>query len=473
MNHISAAKAALSGVGDRPPGAIAMTVDSVYTAPDSEEHTMAIDELRPSGLTATFEPVDWSPAELPERPRPGHRLADGSVRRRGEVYPLYHQLRRVAPVHKCRPDVLHGSWIVTRFADTDALMKSPDAVNDSRVADQAFNHGDGTFYGVMKNAMLFTDTASHKRMRSMVVRAFTPRAIARWRSIAERVANELCDAVERDGGMELVEQFNYELPFNVIAHILGVPESEFPRVKQLAWDFARAGEKVVAPDVAQRGDDAARGFIELFEDLAEQRRRRPTDDLISSLVQVENDGDRLSRTELVANCILLMQAGHETTQDLLGNAMVALFRNPQQLALLRDDPELMKQAVEEFLRYDGSVQINHRLLLRDMTFGTAGSDDATTVPAGDMVYVFLGAANRDPAQFQDPDRLDITRPPQHHLAFAFGAYYCVGAALARTEIEIGLRTLLARFPEIRPASETFEWRDTLQLRGPRRVDVQW
>jgi cytochrome P450 len=428
---------------------------------------MAIDQLRPSALTATFEPVDWSPAGLPDDPDELiDRLMDPV--RRGEVYPLYHQLRRIAPVHQCRPEVLHGSWIVTTFAGTDALMKSSEAVNDSRVADQAFNHGDGTFYGVMKSAMLFTDTASHKRMRSMVVRAFTPRAIARWRSIAERVANELCDAVGPGGGMELVEQFNYELPFNVIAHILGVPESEFPRVKQLAWDFARAGEKVVTDEVAQRGDDAARGFIELFGELADQRRSQPTDDLISALVAVENDGDRLSRTELVANCILLMQAGHETTQDLLGNAMVALFRAPQQLALLRDDPGLMKQAVEEFLRYDGSVQINHRLLQHDMTFGSG-----ERVPAGDMVYVFLGAANRDPAEFSDPDRLDITREPRHHLAFAFGAYYCVGAALARTEIEIGIRTLLTRFPDIRPARPTFEWRDTLQLRGPRRLDVQW
>jgi cytochrome P450 len=430
---------------------------------------VAIEQMRPNGLTATFEPVDWSPRDLPEDP---DQLIDHLMdpRRRGEVYPLYHQLRRVAPVHKCRPEVLHGSWIVTRFADTDALMKSPEAVNDSRVADQAFNHGDGTFYGVMKSAMLFTDTASHRRMRSMVVRAFTPRAISRWRFIAERVAKQLCDAVDNAGGMELVEQFNYELPFNVIAHILGVPESEFPTVKQVAWDFARAGEKVVTEDVAKRGDDAARGFIELFGELADQRRSRPTDDLISALVQVENEGERLSRTELVANCILLMQAGHETTQDLLGNAMVALFRNPKQLALLRDDPDLMKQAVEEFLRYDGSVQINHRLLQRDMTFGAR---DPVTVPAGDMVYVFLGAANRDPEQFHEPDRLDVTRAPQHHLAFAFGAYYCVGAALARTEIEIGIRTLLARFPDIRPARPTFEWRDTLQLRGPRRLDVQW
>jgi cytochrome P450 len=427
---------------------------------------VSTDDLRTTGLVASYERVDWSPGGLPEDPDEivAHLM---DPQRRGEVYPLYHQLRRVAPVHQSRPEVLHGSWIVTRFADTDALMKSTDAVNDPRVVDQAFNHGDGTFYKVMGNAMLFLDSPSHQRVRSLVVRAFTPRSIARWKPIAERVAADLCDAVVRDGGMDLVEQFNYELPFNVIAHILGVPSTDFPEVKRLAWDFARAGEKVVTPDVAQRGDAAARGFIELFEDLAEQRRRRPTDDLITSLVQVEEDGDRLSRTELVANCILLMQAGHETTQDLLGNAMVALFRDPAQLARLRDHPELMSPAVEEFLRYDSSVQINHRLLLRDMTLGDV------TVPAGDMVYLFLGAANRDPAQFEDPDRLDITRPPQHHVAFAFGAYYCVGASLARTEIEVGIRTLLDRFPGIRPARDTFEWRDTLQLRGPRRVEVEW
>lgn len=204
-----------------------------------------------------------------------------------------------------------------------------------------------------------------------------------------------------------------------------------------------------------------------FEDLAEQRRTRPGEDLISALVQVEERGDRLSHTELVANCILLMQAGHETTQDLLGNAMVALFRNPRQLVQLRDDPELTKAAVEEFLRFDGSVQINHRLLQRSMTLS------GVEVPEGEMVYAMLGAANRDPAQFEEPDRLDLTRQPGHHLAFGFGTYYCLGASLARTEAEVGIRTLLDRFPEIRPATDTFEWRDTLTLRGPRHIDVQW
>jgi hypothetical protein len=418
------------------------------------------------GTTATFDPVDWAPGGLPTDP---NEIVDWLMApdRRGEVYPLYHQLRRVAPVHRCQPGVLHGAWLLTRFDDTDALLKSANAVNDPRVVDEAFNNGDGAFYGVMKNAMLFMDAASHVRIRALVVRAFTPRAIARWRPIAERVANELCDAVEHDSGMELVQQFNYELPFNVIAHILGVPESDFPLMKQLAWDFARAGEKIVSPEIARRGDDAARGFIDYFGQLADTRRAHPTDDLISALVQVEEGGDRLSRTELVGNCILLMQAGHETTQDLMGNAMVGLFRHPEQLELLRDHPDLTKSAVEEFLRYDGSVQINHRLLLEDARMSDV------VIPAGDMVYTFLGAANRDPEEFADPDRLDITRSLKHHVAFAFGAYYCVGAALARTEASVGIRTLLDRFPGLRPATDTFEWRNTLQLRGPLRLEVTW
>jgi cytochrome P450 len=281
------------------------------------------------------------------------------------------------------------------------------------------------------------------------------------------VANELCDRIDDAGHAELVSQFNYELPFNVIAKIIGIPEDDFPRVKQLAWDFARAGEKTVTPELARRGDDAARGFELYFGELAESRRRAPGDDLLSSLLEAEADGERLTHTELIANCILLLQAGHETTQDLLGNAQVALFRHPDQLKLLRDHPELTKNAAEEFLRYDTSVQINHRVALDGMTAGEIDIDE------GEMIYVLLGAVLRDPGRYSDPDRLDVTRQPNHHLAFSFGAYYCLGAALARTEIAVGIQTLLERFPALRPATGNFEWRDTLQLRGPLRLEVAW
>ena len=319
----------------------------------------------------------------------------------------------------------------------------------------------------MRNVMIWQEPDAHQRVRNILKAAFTQKAIAQWRPIAERVTNDLCDRIEAEGHAELVEQYNYELPFYVIAHILGIPESDFPYIKQLAWDFARAGEKTVAPDVAERGDVAAREFEDYFGELSEKRRSVPEDDLVSSLVEAEADGERLSQTELVANCIVLLQAGHETTQDLLGNAQVALFRHPDQLALLRDHPEMTKNAVEEFLRYDGSVQINHRVNLDALDV------DGTHIPEREMLYVFLGAVNRDPERYEEPDRLDINRDLTHHLAFSFGAYYCIGAALARIETDVGIRTLLDRFPGLRPATDSFEWRSTLQLRGPQTLEVTW
>ena len=418
------------------------------------------------GIPASFEPVNWNPPGLPSDPDEIVRhLVDPLTR--GELYPLYHQLRRVAPLHKNRPDMFHGAITFSRFAHADMLFRNPRIVNDPRVVEEAFNHSNGPFAEVMRNVMIWQEPEPHRRVRNLIKQAFTPRAISRWRPIAEQVTGALCDRFEGEGHAELVDRYNYEIPFAVITRILGVPEDDVDRIKQLAWDFARAGEKTVTPDVAKRGDAAADAFVEYFGELAERRRREPADDLLTSLLAAEELGARLSHTELVANCILLLQAGHETTQDLIGNALVALFRHPDQLALLRDRPELMKNAVEEFLRYDGSVQINHRVAL------DATEVDGTHIQQGEMLYVFLGAANRDPARFTDPDRLDITRDLSHHLAFAFGAYYCIGAALARVEIEVALHALLTRFPGLRPLGETFEWRNTLQLRGPQRLDVTW
>jgi cytochrome P450 len=422
--------------------------------------------VKAPGIPASFEPVDWNPAGLPDDPAEVLAwIADGT--RRGELYPLYRRLRELAPVHESGPEPFHGAWVFSRFADSDVIYRDKRAVNDPKVVELAFNNGDGSFKGVMADVMVFQEPEPHQRVRNLVKSTFTPKAIARWRPIAERVAVELCDRLEPDGHAELVEQYNYELPFNIIAHILGIPEADFPRIKALAWDFARAGEKSVTPEVAARGDEAARGFVEYFGALADERRAHPGDDLLSSLVAAEADGDRLTHRELVANCILLLQAGHETTQDLLGNAQVALFRHPDQLALLRAEPGLTKNAVEEFLRYDGSVQINHRVTLEDMQ--VAGRD----IPEGSVLYVFIGALNRDPARYPEPDRLDVTRELTHHLAFSFGAYYCLGNQLARTEAAVGIRTLLDRFPGLRPATGTFEWRDTTTLRGPKQLEVVW
>ena len=416
------------------------------------------------GIPASLEPVDWAPAGLPDDPDEViAALLDPA--RRGEVYPLYRRLRELAPVHRNPPEVFGGAWTFTQYAETDVIFRSPRVVNNPKVIDQAFSHGDGSFTGVMRDVMLWNEPEPHQRVRNLVKSAFTPRDIERWRPIAQRVADELCDAIAEQGRADLVEDYNYEIPFNVIAEILGIPRDDFPRIKALSWDFARAGEKTVTDVVAAKGDVAARAFEEYFGALAEERAARPGDDLISALLAAEADGEKLTRRELVVNCVLLLQAGHETTQDLLGNAQVALFRHPDQLALLQADPGLTKNAVEEFLRYDASVQTNHRVILDGMTVGGA------EIPPDGLIYIFLGAVNRDPARYVDPDRLDITRDVTSHLAFSFGAYYCLGAALARTEAAVGIRTLLDRFPDLRPATGEFEWRNTLLLRGPQRLDV--
>jgi cytochrome P450 len=422
--------------------------------------------VKAPGIPATFVPVDWSTDGLPTDP---HEIMDWIVDpvRRGELYPLYAQLRRIAPLHQCRPELFHGAWIITRFSEADPMLKNPRVVNDPAVIDSAFTHCDGSWTDVMRNVLIWQHPEPHQRVRNLIKSAFTPRAMARWQPIANKVVDDLIDGFIGDGHAELVEQFNYEVPFNVIAHVLGIPEDDFPLIKALAWDFARAGEKFITPEVSARGDAAARGLVSYFGNLAEERRSHLGDDLLSSLLIAEDDGATLTHTELVANLILLLQAGHETTQDLLGNAQVALFRHPQELARLRAEPALTKNAVEEFLRYDASVQISHRVVLDGMRVGDI------EIPTDAMVYIFNGAVNRDPARFVDPDRLDISRELTHHLAFSFGAYYCIGAALARLEMAVGIRALLDRLPNLRPATGTFEWRNTLQLRGPQSLEVVW
>jgi len=417
------------------------------------------------GVVAGLDPPT-APADLPG-------TAEGVIdwlidpERRGELYPLFHRLRDLAPVH--RSAAFHGAaWILSRHDDAEAVFRNAAAVNDPATV-EFFNHGGagGPFYQSMKNMMLFLETGPHAHIRRIVARAFTPRSIAVLRPLTTRVTESLIDSVQADGGMDYVSQYAYQVPFRVIAHILGVPEADFGTVERYAWDYARAGEPGTDAATAASGDAAALGFGEYFTRLIELRRTEPTDDVTSALIHLEEDGRHLRTEQLIATMILLMQAGHETTSDLLGNSLVALFRHPEQLDRLRREPAITVDAVEELLRYDTSVQTSRRLLLEDMRIGEV------VMPAGDLVLVLEGAANRDPARYADPDRLDLGRQVRQHLAFALGTYYCIGNALARAEIQIGLRTLLDRLPGIRPAKDTFRWRTTLQAHGPLELEVAW
>ncbi|HUP73108.1 MAG TPA: cytochrome P450 [Acidimicrobiales bacterium] len=389
--------------------------------------------------------------------------------RRGELYPLYHALRGVAPVHRTRHRNLRDVWVVSRYDDALELYRNPRAVSDPATAEH-FNHGGkgGPFYQMLKQMMLFLESEQHAHVRRIVMKAFTPRAIASVTPITRDIAAGLIRDVAAARQMDIVEQFAYRLPLRVIAYILGVPEEDFATIEAYASDFARGSELAVdETEQSRRADTAAIGFRDYFEHLIARRRHDLRDDVLSALIAAEDDGRHLGFDQLVATCVLLLQAGHETTSDTIGLSLIALFRHPEQMAMLRNDPALTKGAVEELLRFDPTNQMNNRLLLDDIRLGDVH------LAAGEQVAILIGAANRDPTHFVEPDVLDLTRPAGLHLAFAFGAYYCVGNSLARAELQVALRSLLDAFPALRPAGDTFRWRDTLRNRGPAELLVEW
>jgi cytochrome P450 len=287
----------------------------------------------------------------------------------------------------------------------------------------------------------------------------------------QQIVDETLDRIIPQGKMDLIEDFAFRLPVTIICDMLGIPEEH----REAFYSGSRDGGRLLDPvpmtpdEIAQAnaGNMMARMY---FQQLFELRRREPGDDLTTQLVQAEEDGNKLTNEELIANIILLFGAGHETTVNLIGNGLLALHRNPEQLALLKANPSLMSNAVEEFLRYDSSVQLTGRVALEDI-------DDlgGKKIPKGESVLCLLGSANRDPAVYPDrPDSLDVTRPNVRPLSFGGGIHHCLGAQLARIEAEIAISTLLRRLPELRldDAADP-EWRPTFVLRGLKRLPASW
>jgi cytochrome P450 len=390
--------------------------------------------------------------------------------RRGSLHPFYHRLRALAPCHPSRsPRLPRGCHVLTSHRHVDRVARSAAAVNDPDTA-RVFDHDgqQGAFYQLMRHAMLFLEKADHDRVRRLVYKAFTPRAIAPLRALTEQTANALLDAVAAAGRMDFVRDFAYPLPIRVIGRLLGLPDEAQARIEEWAWDFARAGDPMTADaETIRRGNLAAEGFYGFFESLLDERRRRPQEDLMTTLVQAEEDGRGLGREEAIATCVLLLQAGHETTADLLGNAIVNLFAHPPELARLREQRDLMPMAVEELLRFEPPVQLSMRVVREPIAL-----EGGSVLSKGSLVALVYGAANRDPAVYDEPDVLRLERGAQH-LAFSAGAYYCIGNALARSEIQTALRVLLDRIPTIRPEGDSFVQRRTVRMRGPQQLPVAW
>jgi cytochrome P450 len=386
-------------------------------------------------------PIDFDPFD------PAHQA---------DPYPYYRRLREDAPVYLSP----QGHWILTRHRDCSAVVR-----------DRRFGHGaksgligKNNFRRPVKGRtlpLILLDPPEHTRMRSLVSKAFTPRMVERLTGTIQRLADEMLDAAIEQGEVDLISALAYPLPANVISQMLGVPPEDCDSIKDLSHIVARA----VDPDFAltdeekRERDQAFAQFDEYFRELIRQRQRQPQEDLLSDLVAAREHGSVLSDDELLSTCILLYVAGHETTMDLIGNGTLALLRHPDQARRLREDPGIAESAVEELLRYDPPTQITRRTVLEDLEL------DGNQISRGEQVVMVRGAANRDPEVFDDPDRLDLGREHNPHLAFDGGIHFCLGAPLARLEGKIVLGTLVRRAPGMELATDRLTYRKNLVIRG--------
>ncbi len=384
-------------------------------------------------------------------------------KRRGSLYPFLHRLRALSP--RLRTDMVSGkpAWVLTGYSDVREALKHPDVRSDARGVD-VFDVGPAGrhFVEMQKNTLLFLPPDKHDRVRGLISKAFTPRSVDQRDGRIRDVIHELLDRVEEQGRMDLVHDFAFLLPVIVICEMLGVPTEDLPRFYDWAHQSTTRGEiGKITDEIIRQGEEATLGYSRYFLELIEDHRRRPRADLMSALIDArDEDGNGLGDDDLVGSCYILLQAGHGTTQDLLGTGMLALFQNPEQLEFLRQRPAAIRTAVEELLRYDTSVQISQRVA--DVNFELGGS----RIPPDEVCILFNGAANRDPAIFADPDRLDVRRDPNPHISFGLGRHTCLGQSQARSELQNAIDILLERFPNLRLDDENPPaYRDSLFLRG--------
>jgi cytochrome P450 len=375
-----------------------------------------------------------------------------------DPYPVYHRLRTEDPVHH-HP---FGFYVLTRYDDVAAFLRDPRFGKSGYQALIESRFGAGPDGPWLALSMLFRDPPDHTRLRALASKAFTPRGVETLRGHIQGIVDRLLERVADAPRMDVIEDLAYPLPVTVISELLGVPVGDGDTVKGWSRDVARALDAIalpVGPDVIERGRRATDEMAGYFRDLIAERRRRPGTDLLSGLVEAEEAGDRLTEQELLATCVLLYVAGHETTVNLIGNGLLALLRHPEERRRLQADPGLLSGAIEELLRYDGPVQRTGRMAAYDTEIG------GVPIPAGSLVLGLLGAANRDPSRFTEPDRLDLGRAEPRHLAFGSGIHYCLGAALARLEAQVAIATVLRRFPALTLAVECPIWRPSSTLRG--------
>ena len=359
-----------------------------------------------------------------------------------DPYPTYRALREHEPVKR----LPGGSYFLTRYDDLINAYKSTKLFSSDKKREFAPKYGDSLLYEHHTTSLVFNDPPAHTRVRRLITGALSPRAIAEMEPDLIRLVDGLLETLARKNDVELIGDFAAAIPIEVIGNLLGVPHEE--RAPLRGWSIAILGalEPVIGAEAFARGNKAVKEFLSYLETLVERRRAKPGNperDVLTRLIQGEDNGERLTPRELLHNCIFLLNAGHETTTNLIGNGLVALSENPGEKNRLLENPEMIKTAIEEVLRFESSNQLGNRMTTEPVELG------GIAVPAGASVTLCIGAANRDPQQFADPERFDISRTPNRHLAFASGPHQCVGMALARLEGATAISRFLARFPNYR------------------------
>jgi cytochrome P450 len=362
-----------------------------------------------------------------------------------DPYRYYAALRAQDPLH-----ALEGGGIfLSRYDDAVAVYRSPVASSDKKVEFKP-KLGDSPLYEHHTTSLVFNDPPLHTRVRRLIMGAVNQRAIARMEAQVSRLVESLLDDLREKGKADFIADFAAQIPIEVIGNLLDIPRAERSPLRDWSIAILSGLEPKLTPEMFERGNNAVREFLSFLEKLVSERRKAPGDpesDDLTRLIQGEKDGERLTETELYHQCIFLLNAGHETTTNLIGNGLCALLNNPAEEKALRENPTLIPSGIEEMLRYDGPIQLNNRRLTAPMEIG------GRTFPEGTLITIGIGAANRDPAQFPDPDRFDVARKPNRHVAFGHGDHVCVGMNVARMEGRIAFSRLLARFRKIEPDGE--------------------
>lgn len=387
-------------------------------------------------------------------------------------YPTYHRLRNEDPVHKY---FVGGDWIVTRYADVKAVLKSGCVRTDDRPKsiqerNKYFLHKEknlDTLAYTTSRFLFYMNPPEHTRLRGLVGKGFSSVVVERMRPHIQEIVDELLDKVRHKGSMDIVAELASPLSVSVISKLLGIPKEAQQQLHQWTNVLSRILDPLVSLKEYEAMNQATEEIQEYLRTLIAEREKDPQEDFISNLIAAKEESDRLSQKELLAICTLLFGAGEETTGNTIGNGILALLQHPNQMEQLKREPTMIQSAVEEVIRYDSAIQMLTRIATDNLEIGNQ------TIKAGEKIVLCLGAANRDPAQFPNPDELNINREQNHHVAFADSIHYCLGAALARVETQVAINTLIQTFPDLKLASNKLEWKKSIVIRGLKSLSVSF